>query len=229
MRAAATVTSIASALPAPLAIGGRRLSAAEIYPRLFDAILEQRLAPGTPLTELALGEAFGVSRTVIRRVLGRLCDQQVIVQRPAHTARLAAPDPGQARQVLSARRLAETTLIELAARRSRPAHLRQLRELIARERHSHEQGQRCTAIRLGGEFHLKLAEIADNAPLARFLNGLVPMTSLIIAKYESRSCEHCAWEEHAALVDALEDGDSEAALRLMHLHLDRIEAKLDLD
>ena len=229
MRAAATVTSLASALPVPLAMSGRRLSAAEIYPQLFDAILEQRLAPGTPLTELALGEAFGVSRTVIRRVLGRLSDQQVIVQRPAHTARLAAPDPEQARQVLSARRLAETTLIELAARRSRPAQLRQLRELIARERHSHEQGQRCTAIRLGGEFHLKLAEIADNAPLARFLNGLVPMTSLIIAKYESRACEHCAWEEHAALVDALEDGDSEAALRLMHLHLDRIEAKLDLD
>ena len=81
MRAAATVTSLASALPVPLAMSGRRLSAAEIYPQLFDAILEQRLAPGTPLTELALGEAFGVSRTVIRRVLGRLSDQQVIVQR----------------------------------------------------------------------------------------------------------------------------------------------------
>ncbi|HCN47144.1 MAG TPA: GntR family transcriptional regulator, partial [Pseudomonas sp.] len=65
--------------------------------------------------------------------------------------------------------------------------------------------------------------------LTRFLNGLVPMTSLIIAKYEQHGCEHCAWQEHAALVDALEDGDSEAALRLMHLHLDRIEAKLDLD
>lgn len=229
MRTGAPVTPPPPALPALLAAGERRLSAAEIYPRLFDAILEQRLAPGTPLTELALGEAFGVSRTVIRRVLGRLSDQQVIVQRPAHTARLAAPDPDQARQVLSARRLAETTLIELAARRSRPGQLRQLRELIARERQHHEQGQRCTAIRLGGEFHLKLAEIADNAPLARFLNGLVPMTSLIIAKYETRACEHCAWEEHVALVDALEDGDSEAALRLMHQHLDRIEAKLDLD
>ena len=218
-----------TSLPFLMAGGTRRMSAEEIYPQLFDAILEQRLTPGTPLTELALGQAFGVSRTVIRRVLGRLSDQQVIVQRPAHTARLAAPDPQQARQVLSARRLAETTLIELAARRSRPGQLRQLRELIARERLSHEQGQRCTAIRLGGEFHLKLAEIADNAPLTRFLNGLVPMTSLIIAKYEHQGCEHCAWQEHAALVDALEDGDSDAALRLMHVHLDRIEAKLDLD
>ncbi|MDD0974027.1 GntR family transcriptional regulator [Pseudomonas fontis] len=229
MTACATASPSTRSLPALLAVGEQRLCAEEIYPRLFDAILEQRLTPGTALTEQALGDAFGVSRTVIRRVLGRLSDQQVIVQRPAHTAKLAAPDPEQARQVLSARRLAETTLIGLAIKRSRPPFIRQLRELIANERRHHENGERCTAIRLGGEFHLKLAEMANNAPLARFLNGLVPMTSLIIAQYETQPCSHCAWQEHAALVDAIEDGDGEAALQLMHQHLDRIEAKLTLE
>ena len=70
-------------LPALLAAGETRLSAEQIYPRLFDAILEQRLPPGSLLPEQALGHAFGVSRTVIRRVLGRLSAQQVVVQRPA--------------------------------------------------------------------------------------------------------------------------------------------------
>lgn len=216
-------------LPPLLAAGETRLSAEQIYPRLFDAILEQRLPPGSPLPEQALGDAFGVSRTVIRRVLGRLSDQQVVVQRPSHTAHLAAPDPQQARQVLSARRLAETALIGLATQRSRPAQIGQLRQLVERERQHHEQGQRCAAIRLGGEFHLKLAQMANNAPLTRFLDGLVPMTSLIIARYESQGCEHCAWQEHAAIIDAVEDGDGAAALALMHQHLDRLEAKLQLD
>ena len=206
-------------LPALLAAGETRLSADQIYPRLFDAILEQRLPPGALLPEQALGHAFGVSRTVIRRVL---------VQRPSHTAHLAAPDPDQARQVLSARRLAETTLITLAAQRARPAQIRQLRLLVERERQHHESGERCAAIRLGGEFHLKLAQVAANAPLARFLNGLVPMTSLIIARYESPCCDHCAWEEHAAIIDAVEAGDAAAALALMHEHLDRLQDKLDL-
>lgn len=216
-------------LPALLASGETRLSAEQIYPRLFDAILEQRLPPGSALPEQALGNAFGVSRTVIRRVLGRLSDQQVVVQRPSHTAHLATPDPQQARQVLSARRLAETTLISLATQRARPAQIRQLRQLVERERLHHERGERCTAIRLGGEFHLKLAQMAANAPLARFLNGLVPMTSLIIARYESPCCDHCAWQEHAAIIDAVENGDVDAALALMHDHLDHLEAKLDLD
>ncbi|MFB4393494.1 MULTISPECIES: GntR family transcriptional regulator [unclassified Pseudomonas] len=206
-----------------------RLSAEQIYPRLFDAILEQRLPPGSALPEQALGDAFGVSRTVIRRVLGRLSDQQVVVQRPSHTAHLAAPDPQQARQVLSARRLAETTLISLAAQRARPAQIRQLRQLVERERQHHESGERCTAIRLGGEFHLKLAQMANNAPLARFLNSLVPMTSLIIARYESPCCDHCAWQEHTAIIDAVESADAAEALSLMHQHLDRLEAKLELD
>ncbi|NIF18562.1 GntR family transcriptional regulator [Pantoea sp. Cy-639] len=223
------MSACAPAMPALLNADETRLSAEQIYPRLFDAILEQRLPPGSALPEQALGDAFGVSRTVIRRVLGRLSDQQVVVQRPSHTAHLAAPDPDQARQVLSARRLAETTLIGLATQRARPAQIRQLRQLVDRERQHHEQGQRCTAIRLGGEFHLKLAQMAANAPLARFLNGLVPMTSLIIARYESPSCEHCAWQEHAALIDAVERGDGTGALALMHAHLDRLEAKLDLD
>ncbi|AIR90181.1 GntR family transcriptional regulator [Pseudomonas cremoricolorata] len=206
-----------------------RLSAEQIYPRLFDAILEQRLPPGSLLPEQALGNAFGVSRTVIRRVLGRLSDQQVVVQRPSHTAHLAAPDPQQARQVLSARRLAETTLIGLATQRARPAQIRQLRQLVERERLHHERGERCAAIRLGGEFHLKLAQMANNAPLARFLNGLVPMTSLIIARYEAPCCEHCAWQEHAAIIDAVEHGDADTALGLMQQHLDRLEDKLVLE
>ncbi|MGB1173168.1 MAG: GntR family transcriptional regulator, partial [Marinobacterium sp.] len=38
-----------------------------IYEEIFDAILEQRLWPGTRLKEESLGEIFGVSRTIIRR------------------------------------------------------------------------------------------------------------------------------------------------------------------
>ncbi|MCY1404645.1 FCD domain protein [compost metagenome] len=104
--------------------------------------------------------------------------------------------------------------------------MRHLRELIARERQQHEQGSRCTAIRLGGEFHLQLANLAGNAPLAQFLNGLLPLTSLIIAQYEEQPCSHCAWQEHAAIVDAIEQRDAGLALQLMNQHLDHIEAKL---
>ncbi len=198
----------------------------DIYPRLFDAILEQRIAPASRFTEEGLGEIFGVSRSVIRRVLAKLSHQQVILLRPNQRAQVAAPDTQQARQILEARRLTEITVVQLACAQATPLQIRQLRELIAREREYIERDQRGPAIRLSGEFHLQLAAVAGNAPLAQFLNSLVPLTSLIIAQFEAKACTYCAWQEHAAIVDAVERRDSTTAVTLMTQHLDHLEAKL---
>ena len=212
--------------PALRLIGGKKPSVDDIYPRLFDAILEQRIAPASRFTEESLGESFGVSRSVIRRVLAKLSHQQVVILRPNQRAQVAAPDAQQTRQILEARRLTEITVAQLACVHATPTQLRQLRELIARERECIEKDQRGPAIRLSGEFHLQLAAMARNAPLAQFLNSLVPLTSLIIAQYEAKACTYCAWQEHVAIVEALEQRDATAAVALMTQHLDHLESKL---
>ncbi|WP_416363318.1 GntR family transcriptional regulator [Pseudomonas sp. NFX183] len=213
-------------LPALRLVTGKKPSVDDIYPRLFDAILEQRIAPASRFTEEGLGETFGVSRSVIRRVLAKLSHQQVIILRPNQRAQVAAPDAQQTRQILEARRMTEVTVVQLACAQATPAHIRQLRELIAGERDCIDRDQRATAIRLSGEFHLQLAAMAHNAPLAQFLNSLVPLTSLIIAQYEAHACTYCAWQEHVAIVDALEQRDVNRAIGLMTQHLDHLEAKL---
>ncbi len=212
--------------PALRLIGGKKPSVDDIYPRLFDAILEQRIAPASRFTEESLGESFGVSRSVIRRVLAKLSHQQVVILRPNQRAQVAAPDAQQTRQILEARRLTEITVVQLACVHATPTQLRQLRELIARERECIEKDQRGPAIRLSGEFHLQLAAMARNAPLAQFLNSLVPLTSLIIAQYEAKACTYCAWQEHVAIVEALEQRDATGAVALMTQHLDHLESKL---
>ncbi|MGX5794509.1 GntR family transcriptional regulator [Pseudomonas sp. E2-15] len=213
-------------LPALRLVAGKKPSVDDIYPRLFDAILEQRIPPSSRFTEEGLSETFGVSRSVIRRVLAKLSHQQVIILRPNQRAQVAAPDAQQTRQILEARRLTEITVVQLACAQATPTHIRQLRELIAREREYIERDQRGPAIRLSGEFHLQLAAMARNAPLAQFLNSLVPLTSLIIAQYEAQACTYCAWQEHVAIVDALEQRDVTGAISLMTQHLDHLEAKL---
>ena len=213
-------------LPALRLVAGKKPSLDDIYPRLFDAILEQRIAPASRFTEEGLGETFGVSRSVIRRVLAKLSHQQVVILRPNQRAQVAAPDAQQARQILEARRLTEVTVVQLACVHATPMQMRQLRELISRERECIERGQRGPAIRLSGEFHLQLAAMARNAPLAQFLNSLVPLTSLIIAQYEAKACTYCAWQEHEAIVEAVAQRDPTAAVALMIQHLDHLETKL---
>jgi len=216
--------SVLAALPLPGQLG--KPSVDDIYPRIFDAILEQRIAPASRFTEQSLGNVFGVSRSIIRRVLARLSHQQVVILRPNHRPQVAAPDLEQTRQILHARRLTEQTLVRLACKAPQPKDLQRLRDLVRQEQHCLDRGERGPAIRLSGEFHLHLATMAGNAPLAQFLGSLVPLTSLALARHEIKSRRHCAWQEHLAIVEAVESHDANEAVHLMNEHLDHLEQKL---
>ena len=54
----------------------------QIYYQVFDAILAQRLLPGTKLTEDELADIFAVSRAVVRRALLRLSHDNIVEIRP---------------------------------------------------------------------------------------------------------------------------------------------------
>jgi DNA-binding GntR family transcriptional regulator len=198
----------------------------DLYPRVFDAILEQRICASNRFTEESLGQMFSANRSHVRRVLTRLSHEQIVLLRPNHRPQIATPAPEQTRQILHARRLTETTLIQLACQQPRPAALEALHALIDKRRQKHARGQHGAAIRLYGDFHLQLADMAGNAPLSQFLGSLVPMTSLAIAQCEQGIvCEH-AGSAHTAIVDAVERADINAAVRLVTQHLVDLEQRL---
>ena len=125
-----------------------------VYAHIFEAILEQRLAPGTKLSEEALGEIFGVSRTIIRRALSRLAHEGVVLLRPNRGAVVASPSVEEARQVFLARRLVERAITELAVQHATAEQIAELRQMVNDERDSFSRGDRGAGIRLSGEFHL---------------------------------------------------------------------------
>jgi DNA-binding GntR family transcriptional regulator len=211
---------------APLPFSRLQAPVEDLYPRLLDAILEQRIDADSRFTEDSLKEMFGASRADVRRVLTQLSHEHIVVLRANHRPRVAAPDREQTQQALHARRLTENTLVRLACQRPQAEGMKRLRGLIERERQAVEQDRRGAAIRLSGEFHLTLAQMAGNAPLAHFLGSLVPLTSLAIARSECQTHSCCAWQEHLALVEAIECGDGVKASLLMNRHLDDLEQTL---
>jgi DNA-binding GntR family transcriptional regulator len=204
-----------TALPFPLPVE-------DLYSRVFDAILEQRIHAASRFTEESLAQMFGARRSDIRGVLTQLSHQQIIVLRANHRPRVAALDSEQTRQMLHARRLAEITLVRLACQ-SRLQDLKPLRNLIESERQCTARG---AAIRLSGEFHLRLAQMAGNAPLAHFLGSLVPLTSLAIAQFEVGLEGYCVWHKHQAILESVERGEAVKAENLLGQHLDHLEAML---
>lgn len=200
-----------------------------VYAHIFDAILEQRLAPGTKLSEEALGDIFGVSRTIIRRALSRLAHEGVVLLRPNRGAVVASPGAEEARQIFYVRRMIERAITELACKNAKPEQIARLRQMVIDERNCFARGDRGMGIRLSGEFHLKLAEASGNLTLLGFLRSLISQTSLIIALYENNNRVHCSDGEHDQVVDAIEAGNVEVAVAQMMQHMDSVEAKLNLD
>ena len=200
----------------------------QIYEEMFAAILEQRLAPGTKLSEDTLGEIFGVSRTVIRAVLQRLAHERIVQIHPNCGAFVSEPSPAEAQEVLQARRLIEAGIIREAIRRQVPSDMETLRQSVAAERESLEQGDHESWVRLSGDFHLKLAAIAKNHTLAAYVKELVSRTSLIIVQYQKGNVSPCSCDEHTQIIKAIEARDEEKAVELMMAHLKACEDQLNL-
>lgn len=206
--------------------GGSR--AASIHAAIRRAVLEQRLAPGTRLPEDQIGGLFGASRTLVRAALQRLTHDGVVTMSHNRGAFVASPSPEEAREVFEARRVIESVTVSLAADRIGAAELARLADLLGRGRDAVAAGDRGTAIRLSGEFHVQIGASARQAVLQGFLVGLVSRSSLVIALYGRGYHSACADDEHDRLLDSLRRHDATAAVELMTAHLHHIEADLDL-
>jgi DNA-binding GntR family transcriptional regulator len=205
-----------------------RLTDEQIIEQMMSAIVEHRLPPGTKLGEDRLCEVFGVGRTRIRQVLLRLAGEKMVTQVANRGAFVAQPSVQEAREIFDARRTIEADLVARLAGRITDAQLRQLRERIAREHAAEEAGDGRAMIKLSGEFHMAIGDLAGNTVLAEVLRELIARCSLIIALYGSSPALYCPKEEHAALLDAIRRRDSKATAQLMREHLDHVEAALDL-
>jgi DNA-binding GntR family transcriptional regulator len=204
-------------------------SEAAIYERILGAIFEHRLPPGIKLGEDRLAAIFGVSRARIRCVLPRLAHEGVVRLEPNRGAFVAQPSIAEARDVFEARRLIEPLIVERVVQRGdlRPVLVR-LRQNVTAERRARAASDTRAIVRLSGQFHILLAEMAGNALLAKTMRELASLTCLIIALYDKPSVPSCLGEEHAGLIEALGAGDAQRAMKLMVHHLNHVEQNLAL-
>jgi DNA-binding GntR family transcriptional regulator len=200
-----------------------------IYGAVVNAVMSHRLPPGTRLGEADFCDLYRVSRTTVRKALQRLAHDHIIELRPNRGAVIASPTPEEARDVFASRRLMEREIVPLVIRNATPASLQLIREALEAEDQARHSGDRANWIRLGGEFHILLAELAGNKVLQRFMTELVSRCSLIIALYETPGAPMCANDEHKQLMVLIEQGDVARASALIEHHLLEIESRLRMD
>lgn len=199
-----------------------------IYNTVFESVMTQRLVAGTKLPEASLCELFGVRRATVRKVLQALAHDHIVQLRPNRGAIVAEPTPEETRQVFEARRALEGAIVRLATAHATEADLASLRQQLREEHDAMHRLSQPAWARLASAFHLRLAELARNPVLQRYLMELVSRCSLIVALYEPPGKASCEHEEHARVVDCIARGDAEGAVREMDAHLQALEHSITL-
>ncbi len=209
---------------------GERISDPHIVEQVRQAVLSQRLPPGTRLPEVALGEIFGVSRSVVRRALTRLAADHVIDQRPNQVARVRSPSVEETHETFAARRLVEGEVAALLATQGvEPGVLTALEAEARAEAEAYGRGDEPARIAHSLTIHHRLAALSPNRVLGAMLTDLVMRTSIVIALYKRPTLGSCYLEgDHPRLLAALGAGDAEGAREAVIGHLVSLEGLLDL-
>lgn len=200
-----------------------------IVERIYRAVMEQRLAPNTKLSEARLCETFGVGRMRVRRALLLLSSQGIIDLQSNRGAYVACPDKSEANDVFAARMLIEPPLVRQLAQDRTEMNLALLTDHIALEDAARRENQRTEIIRLSGEFHTKLAQATGNKFISRMMRELVTRTSLIVGLFGSSENASCPEDEHTHILQAIQARDPERAEQLLVSHLEHIQSGLDME
>ncbi len=201
---------------------------ARMYDDIMLAVIDQRLRPGTRLNEVHFAKSYGLARPRVRRVLNRLAENSIVDFRLNLGAFVRRPSPEEARSVYQARRFLESGIVETIASDPAGRDLSKLRAFVAKESAAYQNPQPGVH-RLSSEFHVFLAEAANNAVVKEILVGLIHRCCLIQALYMTQAGAPCLVHDHEELIDHLEAGRVQAALDVHHRHFDHIEASLYLD
>ena len=188
-----------------------------VYEAILDMIVERTLRPGQHLVENELAVMLGVSRQPVREALQWLKNDGWVDLRPGHGAFVHAPSVEEADQLLAVRALLETESARLAATHATPAEIAQLREICRQGVAALKSDDLASMVAANADLHAAVAQFSGN----RVLVELASQVDRRVRWYYTpiaRTRGEQSWQEHAALIDAIEAGDSERAAKVMHDH-----------
>ncbi|TDD93587.1 FadR/GntR family transcriptional regulator [Actinomadura rubrisoli] len=202
--------------------------------RMLELIRSGGLGPGDRLPSAReLSQRFAVTTPTLREALRRLEATGAIQLRHgsgiyvgADLERVVIPNPNvrtldrdRLLHLLDARLLIEPPLAAQAARRSEAGDLERLRAVLD-EASENLTGDDARLHEANMAFHRAAAEVAGNSVLCEVIDSLLSVHASeqreIQRIFDDRTRDY---EEHRAILGAIERGDAQAAAELMRAHL----------
>jgi DNA-binding GntR family transcriptional regulator len=183
------------------------------------AITSGRYRPGDHLGEVELASGLGISRGTVREALRHLEQEGLVEAGPRGRLRVNSLTADEIRGLYQVRAalegLAAATIIRSSTRDEAVAALRAALAQFSREGSDFNQ-----RVEADLAFHLLLCQLADNAMLVESWRHLEGRIRVAIMSHDASQLPGIMSDDrHATIVDAIEQGDAPAALRVVEDHM----------
>ena len=193
----------------------------QAYRRLRAAITDQRLEPGTALSENDVAGALGVSRTPVREALSRLELEGFAARDDNGRLAVVRITSEQVRDLFELRSLLEGYATRLAAERISDDELERLDAMIQRDGQALQNDDIEALGDLNQQIHDVMMEASRNRVLVDLVTDLrqrlIGLTAFAVGDPDERG--HFV-ADHAELARLLHAGDGERAAALVRNHLE---------
>ncbi|MFJ8027768.1 GntR family transcriptional regulator [Streptomyces sp. NPDC096311] len=207
----------------PLNLPDSRQSVTPLHAFLRECILDGRLPPGTTLSQVALGQQLGVSRTPVREALRMLQEEGLVESEPNQRMRVACVDPAELDADYAQRILLETLALTMTFDRFGAREKREAKARITAMRRAARAKDLDAWFIVHGEYHALLTAGASES-LRRQLRALSERSVRyirIVQGFDPESWSAAGDVEHPAILEAVVAGDRSAAVSCLAHHLER--------
>jgi DNA-binding GntR family transcriptional regulator len=205
-----------------------RHAAPQVFERLREMILSLELAPGTVLSRSELASRYGLSQTPVRDALIRLGEEGLVDIFPQHATVVSQISVASALQAHFLRRSIELEVVRTIALDHRPSLVARLRATVAEQMDYLEPKDVEQFALLDHGFHRQMYEAAGVPQLwdlVRRLSGHIDRLRRLHLPVEGKTA--AVVRDHTAIVDAIEQGDADAAEAALRKHLSGTLSQVD--
>jgi DNA-binding GntR family transcriptional regulator len=191
-----------------------------LHAYLRERVLDGTLTPGAKLSQVALADQLGVSRTPLREVLRMLQEEGLVQIEPNQRTRVAGLDPQELDELYASRILLEALALSMSLAEFKAPRQRDAKRTLTAMRQAARSGDSEAWFQSHGEFHRIITAGAGDA-LQRQLTAFADRSTryIRICRLADPASWHTGDAEHAVILAALTEGDRDAALSGLAHHL----------
>jgi len=182
----------------------------DVFDRIMDAIVMQRLAPGQKVSENILTRMFGISRTAARNAMEQMTAQQFMVSNSPRITRIAPLTLRDVKENFTIRKMMEPSILSMISPQIEEAEFRRRNDAIFHEGPILNDEDALRLLRANREFNVYIAQQTQFQLLISWIRQLEETTMRIYWIYIklTKSMPY-PWEQHKSLLELVKNNQTD--------------------